>query len=845
MYSIIVQDLTNIYSPINTNNFLADIPHPYNIDQDNNDNEVLLLIRLMDNDPALEHYTSQNQNSPMHKQRSSKSRKLEKLYNHITNTIKATETRIKLQLPPSYVKLKISIPPILTNSLPLIRRHCIDFFHANNVAYLAVLNNKLLNIQTTLLSINKNRDPSISRQNLNYKEWLQISKFEPSKTPLMLINENIDALKSSISFEQPKYNTENLSHIFNNTKRDLLEFLKRVPYTEENTKPRNISLNDKLFTIYNPSDYIQLILPTNINYTHLPKYVTSTLNKGLNFTPHTDNYPINSLQEEFKTFKYKILWQNFFAQKPANKSKYIQPPVKLSKNRLKHTPPANHQLNLFSSNIENTITSAIKNLPKNKPSLDTILFYRTKLFFKSNPQYIVKPADKGSTIVIMHRDFYLNLGLDFFNKNESSYRLLEENPLSKYTQKITSILNQLNIKKMINNKLLQLIKPANIPKTPNLYFLPKIHKLPNLSGRPICSGNSHPAENISLYLDYVLKPYATTDPIYLKDGPQLLQMIENIKGIPDYAIIFSLDVVNMYPSIPLENLISTIDKILSVNPSLIKLNKFPTSSSTIITLLKTVLYTNYSHFNNKYYKQTHGVAMGTPCACTITDIFMCNFVKENFFNWTYQPRLYKQYRDDSFGLWLHGENTLLQYLNYINTLHPTIKFTLAYGKEIQFLDLKLSLTHWGSIETETFYKPTDTFQYLDAESCHPPAIIKNIPKSQFLRHTRNCSSLNSFLKHAAILRFNLRKRSYPKTLIKNKLMAISKQKRTLILKTNNKQELKRTPLILTYNSNLPNIQNLINSNLPKQLQNNPPLLAYRIKRSVGSYIIKAKFQENQ
>ena len=76
-------------------------------------------------------------------------------------------------------------------------------------------------------------------------------------------------------------------------------------------------------------------------------------------------------------------------------------------------------------------------------------------------------------------------------------------------------------------------------------------------------------------------------------------------------------------------------------------------------------------------------------------------------------------------------------------------------------------------------------------------------------------------------------------------MAISKQKRTLILKTNNKQELKRTPLILTYNSNLPNIQNLINSNLPKQLQNNPPLLAYRIKRSVGSYIIKAKFQENQ
>ncbi len=75
--------------------------------------------------------------------------------------------------------------------------------------------------------------------------------------------------------------------------------------------------------------------------------------------------------------------------------------------------------------------------------------------------------------------------------------------------------------KLINTKLHQLIKPNEKPKVPNLYFLPKLHKFPNYSGRPIGSGNSHPAENISLYKDYILIPYATKDPIYLKDGPQL------------------------------------------------------------------------------------------------------------------------------------------------------------------------------------------------------------------------------------------------------------------------------------------------------------------------------------
>ena len=60
--------------------------------------------------------------------------------------------------------------------------------------------------------------------------------------------------------------------------------------------------------------------------------------------------------------------------------------------------------------------------------------------------------------------------------------------------------------------------------------------------------------------------------------------------------------------------------------------------------------------------------MGTPCAGTISDIFMCDFEREHLFNWTYQPRFFNQYRDDSFGIWLHGESTLLQYLEHINTL---------------------------------------------------------------------------------------------------------------------------------------------------------------------------------
>ena len=558
--------------------------------------------------------------------------------------------------------------------------------------------------------------------------------------------------------------------------------------------------------------------------------------------PHSFSYPLNSLDKEFETFNYKLLWQHFFHNKAPVKQEAKIPPSKLTNNRVKHKPPQNVNITKYTVNLKKQFITLIKNIPKIGISIETKNFYKTIHFFKTSPKFVLKPADKGSSIIIMHQDFYLNLGLDFINSNLSFFKTLDTDPLLDFTNKINLILNHLLNRNKISAKLKQIIKPSTEPKTPNLYFLPKIHKFPRISGRPICSANAHPAENISIFLDYTLKPYATMDPIYLKDGPQLLDSLQNISEIPPHALLFSIDVVNMYTNIPLPELTDVIQKIITNNPQILSQSKFPVKPDIIHILLKLVLYTNYFKFNDQLYHQVHGLAMGTPCACTISDLFICDFVKKHFFNWTYKPRLYKQYRDDSFGLWLHGENTLLQYLDHLNSLHPTIKFTLAFGKSIQFLDLSISLTSWGTISTETYYKPTDTFQYLEANSNHPPSVIKNIPKSQILRHIRNCSNPSSLLAHSSILAHNLIKRNYKKNLIKSKYISILNSKRSTVLQQQEKSRLKRTPLIITYNSNLPNLSKITTNNLPSQLLKTPPLLAYRIKPTLGKYIMRAKFR---
>ena len=61
---------------------------------------------------------------------------------------------------------------------------------------------------------------------------------------------------------------------------------------------------------------------------------------------------------------------------------------------------------------------------------------------------------------------------------------------------------------------------------------------------------------------------------------------------------------------------------------------------------------------------------------------------------------------------------LKELFNCINSLHPTIKFTMDYSTtEINFLGV--TVTKVGNkLETDLYCKPTDTHQYLHAQSCH-------------------------------------------------------------------------------------------------------------------------------
>ena len=127
-------------------------------------------------------------------------------------------------------------------------------------------------------------------------------------------------------------------------------------------------------------------------------------------------------------------------------------------------------------------------------------------------------------------------------------------------------------------------------------------------------------------------------------------------------------------------------------------------------LLELATLDNYFFFNENIYRQTDGVAMGSPLGPHLANIFMCYMERK----WLqecpidFKPILYRRYVDDTFLLFKCNSHIDL-FLNYVNSQHPNIKFTCDKEKDstLPFLDINIQKGD-NEFTTSIYRKPTFT-----------------------------------------------------------------------------------------------------------------------------------------
>ncbi|GJQ78415.1 hypothetical protein Trydic_g22237 [Trypoxylus dichotomus] len=331
---------------------------------------------------------------------------------------------------------------------------------------------------------------------------------------------------------------------------------------------------------------------------------------------------------------------------------------------------------------------------------------RSAIKTNADKHIIVLSADKGNATTV------LNYG-DYTQKirnlpDPDNYKKLLRDPTGQVLRKTNQLIRNSQIPV---HEQTGLIKSEALP--PRLYGLPKIHK-PAL--RPIVSAIGSATYPIAKHLTNRLQPYVGNTTSHIKDSAHFIDKIKT-HMLKQTDLLVSFNVASLFTMVPSKSVLEQLHNI------------FPRE---ITKLFEHVLTTTYFQWNNDYYEQLDGVALGSPLTPVIANFYM-EFLESRALDTAAQkPLCWYRYVDDTFVVWLHGTDALGEFLQHLNSVHPGIQFTMELKKDGQlpFLDVLVNRNRDGTLGHRVYRKPTDTDRYLHYNSNHHPkqtrAVIKTL-----------------------------------------------------------------------------------------------------------------------
>ncbi|CAJ0963730.1 unnamed protein product [Ranitomeya imitator] len=153
-------------------------------------------------------------------------------------------------------------------------------------------------------------------------------------------------------------------------------------------------------------------------------------------------------------------------------------------------------------------------------------------------------------------------------------------------------------------------------------------------------------------------------------------------------------------SITHEKGILAVDRLLNEAGTHIKIRRFCTD------LLNLVLREKYFMFEDTFFIQQQGTAMGSHVAPPYAIVYMSSF--EQDFVYTHplfqtHSRIWRRYIDDIFCIWDGPIDSLISFDQHLNNVWPELKFTLQHNMDrISFLDTLICKNDRESLDCTTF-----------------------------------------------------------------------------------------------------------------------------------------------
>lgn len=378
---------------------------------------------------------------------------------------------------------------------------------------------------------------------------------------------------------------------------------------------------------------------------------------------------------------------------------------------------------------------------------------------------VIKPADKNLGITLMSASWYKSECLRQL-ADDHVYRRVENHRLDILVRDTREFAVRVfgPEPKCQEGKFLLNWPDTHAECYPHFYVIPKLHKTP-VVGRPIVPAHSYVTTGMSIYLAKFMEDIIMPklQEFILSDMYSLLPDLDNMSfADSDEVYLVTGDVSSLYTNVDVKAALEAFEYYLEgegPNQYFRTVSKFA-----IRAMLKRVLENNFFKFLDGIYHQIDGIAMGTPLAPPLANLYMAfletrlqRMLAQQMIPW---PRLYKRYIDDIFMVWIGSRQTLDTLLSKLNDMAPRIRINWNVSTaEVEFLDLVIMRKKSG-LSYRTHQKVLNNYGYIPKWSFHPRPVFNAWTASELNRYAKSCRDEADFLEMNMKFWTRLRARGY-------------------------------------------------------------------------------------
>ncbi|XP_018574625.1 uncharacterized protein LOC108913546 [Anoplophora glabripennis] len=270
---------------------------------------------------------------------------------------------------------------------------------------------------------------------------------------------------------------------------------------------------------------------------------------------------------------------------------------------------------------------------------------------QKNESITILPAAKGNATVVLSTVDYIakeeNLLLDPIYKNIRNNRI-------KNAEKKDFDPNRLK-----NTSAILLAKDS-----PNIPLLPTVSAV---------GSATHP---LVRYIAQEKRDLVGGAEHHVKNARDFIDRIREIELQPG-NILVSFDVTSLFTKVPVDEALEELHRRLIAEDK----------DESLMNLAKVCIKSTFFAFRDEFYEQTKGAAMGSALYTVLANIYMEAFENKALESTTLKPKCWHLYIDDNYIILPHGRNTVVDFLDHINGIHPDIQFIMEVEKKASLLFL--------------------------------------------------------------------------------------------------------------------------------------------------------------